>query len=44
MAKVLRACVIAIANGFDGLLGEVADEAHRKSAEANPRDPPLHAW
>ena len=37
MAEVLRACVLANANGFDGPLGGLQTEAHRKNAEATHR-------
>lgn len=40
MAKVLRACVIAIADDVDGPLGGVAVEGLRSDAEAIPRSPP----
>jgi hypothetical protein len=39
MAKVLRACVIAKADGNNDPLGGAVNEAQRKSAEANPRNP-----
>jgi len=37
MAEVLRACVIAEANGFDGPLGGLDPATHRKNAEATHR-------
>jgi hypothetical protein len=44
MAKVLRVCGIAKSERRDDLLGEVAAATHRKNAEANPHNPPKHAW
>lgn len=44
MSEVLRACVIAKFRWYRRPFGWDCSQKGRKSAEANPRSPQMHAW